>query len=77
VGRGAGSEIAHVEKGNFVGEIAFLTEKPATATVVTEDSVRALVSERGELNQFFRNEADARGEQGIFFGSIAKRPPPP
>jgi len=57
----AGSEIAHVEKGNFVGEIAFLTEKPATATVVAEDSVRALVFERGELNQFFRNEAEVAG----------------
>src|SRR5262245_3049612 len=57
----AGSEISHVEKGNFVGEIAFLTEKSATATVVAEDSVRALVFERGELNQFFRNEAEVAG----------------
>ena len=57
----AGSEIAHLEKGNFVGEIAFLTENPATATVVAEDSVRALVFERGELNQFFRNEAEVAG----------------
>src|SRR4029078_4532525 len=32
-----GREVAHLEKGNFVGEIAFLTEKPATATVVAED----------------------------------------
>jgi hypothetical protein len=57
----AGREIAHLEKGNFVGEIAFLTEKPATATVVAEDSVRALVFERAELNQFFRNEAEVAG----------------
>jgi len=57
----AGSEIAHLEKGNFVGEIAFLTENPATATVVAEDSVRALVFDRGELNQFFRNEAEVAG----------------
>jgi hypothetical protein len=57
----AGREVAHLEKGNFVGEIAFLTEKPATATVVAEDSVRALVFERGELNQFFRNEAEVAG----------------
>ena len=56
-----GREVAHLEKGNFVGEIAFLTEKPATATVVAEDSVRALVFERGELNQFFRNEAEVAG----------------
>ena len=56
-----GREVAHLEKGNFVGEIAFLTEKPATATVVAEDSVRALVFERAELNQFFRNEAEVAG----------------
>ena len=57
----AGREVAHLEKGNFVGEIAFLTEKPATATVVADDSVRALVFERAELNQFFRNEAEVAG----------------
>jgi hypothetical protein len=57
----AGREVAHLEKGNFVGEIAFLTEKPATATVVAEDSVRALVFDRAELNQFIRNEAEVAG----------------
>jgi hypothetical protein len=57
----AGREVAHLEKGNFVGEIAFLTEKPATATVVADDSVRALVFKRAELNQFFRNEAEVAG----------------
>ena len=57
----AGRKVAHLEKGNFVGEIAFLTEKPATATVVAEDSVRALVFDRAELNQFFRNEAEVAG----------------
>lgn len=57
----AGRKVAHLEKGNFVGEIAFLTEKPATATVVADDSVRALVFERAELNQFFRNEAEVAG----------------
>ena len=57
----AGRKVAHLEKGNFVGEIAFLTERPATATVVAEDSVRALVFERAELNQFFRNEAEVAG----------------
>jgi len=57
----AGSEIAHLEKGNFVGEIAFLTEKPATATVVAEDSVRALVFERAELNHLFRDDGGVAG----------------
>lgn len=57
----AGREVAHLEKGNLVGEVAFLTDKPATATVVVEDSVRALVFERAELNRFFRNEAEVAG----------------
>jgi hypothetical protein len=56
-----GREVAHLEKGNFVGEIAFLTEKPATATVIAEDNVRALVFDRNELNQFFRSEAEVAG----------------
>lgn len=57
----SGREVAHLEKSNFVGEVAFLTGKPATATVVAEDSVRALVFERAELNRFFRNEAEVAG----------------
>lgn len=57
----AGREVAQLEKGNLVGEVAFLTDKPATATVVVEDSVRALVFERAELNRFFRNEAEVAG----------------
>jgi CRP-like cAMP-binding protein len=43
------------------GEVAFLTERPATATVIAEGSVRALAFERGMLNQFFRNEAEVAG----------------
>ena len=57
----AGREVSHLQKGNFVGEVAFLTEKPATATVVAEDSVRALVFERAALSWFFRNEAEVAG----------------
>ena len=57
----AGREVAHLKKGNFVGEVAFLTQKPATATVVADDSVRALVFERAELSRFFRDEAVVAG----------------
>jgi len=57
----AGREISHLERGNFVGEVAFLTEKPATATVIAEGAVRALVFETGKLNQFFRHEAEVAG----------------
>ena len=57
----AGREVSHLEKGNFVGEVAFLTEKPATATVIAEGAVRVLVFETGKLNQVFRNEAEVAG----------------
>lgn len=56
-----GREVSHLERGNFVGEVAFLTERPATATVIAEGDVRALVFEMGKLSQFFRNEAEVAG----------------
>src|SRR6476620_309465 len=57
----AGREVSHLERGNFVGEVAFLTEKPATATVIADGNVRALVFEGAKLNQFFRNETEVAG----------------
>jgi len=57
----AGREISILEKGNFVGEVAFLTERPATATVIAESSVRALVFDRDKLSHFFRSEAEVAG----------------
>jgi Cyclic nucleotide-binding domain len=40
----AGREVSYLERGNFVGEVAFLTERPATARVIAEGDVRALGS---------------------------------
>jgi hypothetical protein len=57
----AGRQVSRLERGNFVGEVAFLTERPATATVIAEGAVRALVFERGKLSQFFHNEAEVAG----------------
>jgi CRP-like cAMP-binding protein len=57
----ADRQVAHLERGRFVGEVAFLTQRPATATVIAEDDVRALAFETGKLNQFFRHEADVAG----------------
>jgi len=57
----AGREVAQLEAGNFVGEVAFLTERPATATVIAERPVPALAFERGKLNQFFKNETEGAG----------------
>jgi hypothetical protein len=57
----AGREVSHLEGGNFVGEVAFLTERPATATVIAESSVRGLAFERDKLNQFLKNETEVAG----------------
>ena len=56
-----GRQVAHLKQGNFVGEVAFLTERPATATVIAEGDVRALAFESAKLSQFFRNEAGVAG----------------
>ena len=57
----AGRQISHLERGNFVGEVAFLTERPATATVTAEGVVRALVFDRRTLSHFFHHEAEVAG----------------
>jgi CRP-like cAMP-binding protein len=57
----AGREVSHLERGNFVGEVAFLTEKPATATVIADGNVRALVFEGAKLNQFLPQRNGSRG----------------
>ena len=56
-----GREVSHLEKGSFVGEVAFLTDKPATATVIAEGDMRALAFDRGELRQFFDKETEVAG----------------
>lgn len=56
-----GRAVSQLEEGNFVGEVAFLTERPATATVITETSVRALVFDRDTLKKFFKNETEVAG----------------
>lgn len=57
----AGRAVSHLERGNLVGEVAFLTERPATATVIAEGTVRALAFDRDKLSRLFLNEADVAG----------------
>ena len=56
-----GREVSLLEKGSFVGEVAFLTDKRATATVIAEGDMRALAFGRGELRQFFEKETEVAG----------------
>jgi CRP-like cAMP-binding protein len=57
----SGREVSQLERGNFVGEVAFLTERPATATVIAAGPVRALAFDRAKLSQFFDNETEVAG----------------
>ena len=57
----AGRAVSQLEQGNFVGEVAFLTERPATATVIAETELRALVFDRNKLKKFFQNETEVAG----------------
>jgi hypothetical protein len=57
----SGRKISQLEKGNFIGEVAFLTGRPATATVIADDRLRALVFEKAALNKFFGDEAEVAG----------------
>ena len=56
-----GREVSHLEKGSFVGEVAFLTDKPATATVIAEGDMRAIVFDSRTLRQFFDKETEVAG----------------
>src|SRR5262245_51110811 len=57
----AGRAVSQLKQGNFVGEVAFLTERPATATVIAETEVRALAFDRNTLKKFFQNETEVAG----------------
>ncbi len=57
----AGRDVSKLGQGSFIGEVAFLTGKLATATVVTDTPVRALIFDAGELTVLFKNESEVAG----------------
>lgn len=57
----AGRAVSYVEQGSFIGEVAFLTDTPATATVIAEGDARALAFERTKLKHFFDHEEEVAG----------------
>jgi hypothetical protein len=56
-----GREIAKLVPGNFVGEVAFLTGKPATATVISETDLRTVSFQTDKLNEFIAGESEVAG----------------
>jgi CRP-like cAMP-binding protein len=53
--------MAHLEKGSFVGEIAYLTGNPATATVVVEEPCRILAFSRTQLAKVVASDTHISG----------------
>ena len=49
--------VARISRGEFVGEIAFLDGRPATATVVAAEPSRALVWPRDKLARWVQRDA--------------------
>lgn len=66
----AGRAVSKLGQGNLIGEVAFLTGKLATATVVTETPVRALIFNAGELAVLFKNESEVAG---IFYQLLGRQ----
>jgi CRP-like cAMP-binding protein len=56
-----GREVSRLEKGSFIGEAAFLTDTPATATVIAEGDMRAIAFDSDTLRQFFDKETEVAG----------------
>jgi CRP-like cAMP-binding protein len=56
-----GRVIASLGGGDFLGEIALVTDVPRTATVTTTSAVRALVVPTREFRQLLRTSPDIQG----------------
>ena len=56
-----GTVMAHLEKGSFVGEIAYLTGNPATATVVVDEPCRILAFSRTRLAKVVASDTHISG----------------
>jgi len=51
-----GQEIARLHGGSIVGELAFVSGKPASATVTVEQPMRALVLDMAKLRKLVRSD---------------------
>lgn len=51
-----GTPVAQLERGSFVGEVAFLTGQPASASVIVKDKVQVLAFPRSALERAFRSD---------------------
>jgi CRP-like cAMP-binding protein len=56
-----GSLVTYLEKGSFIGEIAYLTGNPATATVTVEEESRALSFNRVRMAKVIASDETING----------------
>jgi len=49
-----GKKVAELRDGQFVGEMSFLTEKPATATCIVKHDTECLVWKQGEFKELLK-----------------------
>ncbi len=56
-----GRQVAHLESGSFVGEVAFLTAQKATATVTIMEQSRILAMSREKLTQLCKTDEQVAG----------------
>jgi hypothetical protein len=62
-----GATVAHCRRGDFVGEMAFLSGAPATATVKTGTETRALAWEFAALKDVLQKHADLGAAVQVVF----------
>ena len=48
------AKVAELRDGQFVGEMSFLTEKPATATCITKHATECLVWKQDEFKELLK-----------------------
>lgn len=70
----ADKRIAQVNDGAFIGDMEFLTQKPASETVITDSAVRYLAWSTDELRSLFaRNPGLYLNVQALFSMDLARK----
>lgn len=55
-----GKVIGQSKRGDYIGEMSYLTNQPATATVTTTETTRYLAFSQGELRDFLQRNREVR-----------------
>lgn len=61
-----GKVVGQSGRGDYIGEMSYLTHQPATATVITTETTRYLAFDQAQLRDFLQKNRDARQSGGEF-----------